>query len=128
KVKIRVQGVGQFDDGQELPVSDSLAVYLVDASALPVPTTGAVKGVIRENDLPQPGLKVVLLDAKGVQVAETKTNDEGAYLFEKVVPAPARAYSIKPSTARSGAAPVQVAAGEPATADPISLLLGGGKK
>jgi hypothetical protein len=129
KVDLSVQAIGTFDDGEKLTMTDSLPLQLIDPPPPgPAEKTGTIKGVVREDDRKQPGLKVILQDAKGGTVAETKTKDDGTYLFAKVPPGMYRIVSFKPSNNRSGAVSAQVVAGQTTEADPISLLLGGAKK
>jgi hypothetical protein len=61
---------------------------------------GVIQGVVVEGGLPQPGLVVTLLDAKGAKLSETKTNSEGSYRFEGLAPGAYYLSVVKPSNQR----------------------------
>jgi hypothetical protein len=67
----------------------TIRIQLVDPKAKPAPTEAklaTVTGTVFEGDRPQAGVPVTLGDAKGELKAATKTDEKGAYKFEKVAP------------------------------------------
>jgi hypothetical protein len=91
-------GLSRFDSGR---------VELIDTDPVP---TGSIRGVVREAALPQSGLAVVLLGAKGEKLFETKTGDDGAFSFADVPVGKYTVGSYKPTSMRVGRQPVEVKA------------------
>jgi hypothetical protein len=91
-------GLSRFDTGR---------VELIDTDPVP---TGSIRGVVREAALPQSGLAVALLNAKGEKVLETKTDDDGIFSFADVPVGQYIVGSYKPTSMRVGRQPVEVKA------------------
>jgi hypothetical protein len=72
---------------------------------------GSIQGTVVVGSLPQPGLEVVLQDAKGAVKAKTTTGSDGSFRFEAVKPGKYTAASSKPVSGRKGSAPVSVPPG-----------------
>lgn len=77
---------------------------------------GSIQGNVVEGEIPQPGLMVVLLDAKGNKLAEKKSGAEGAFAFEKLPPGKYTVVSEKPaaSTRRRAVSAVTLDPGQTA--------------
>lgn len=61
---------------------------------------GEIRGKVVEGPRPQPGLTVTLLDERGKEVARTKTQPDGTYVFTGLVPGRYRVVCIKPESQR----------------------------
>ena len=61
---------------------------------------GSIQGNVVEGDISQPGLLVVLLDAKGNKLAEKKAGADGTFAFEKLPPGKYILVCEKPAAAQ----------------------------
>ena len=84
---------------------------------------GRIEGAVYEGSVVQPSLDVVLRDDKGVEKARAKTNTDGKFVFEKVLPGPYALTVEKTATKRYGTANVTVEAGKTAPGVEIKLLM-----
>ena len=61
---------------------------------------GSIQGSVVEGEISQPGLLVVLLDAKGNKLAEKKAGADGTFAFEKLPPGKYLLVCEKPAAAQ----------------------------
>jgi len=81
-----------------------------------------IKGKVTEGGRPQPGLEVLLLDQKGKEKARTKSQADGSYQFNDVVPGKYQVYSLKPDSLRRALIAVEIGPAETKTVDlPLAL-------
>ena len=90
-------GSSTFDTGR---------IELIDTDPVPA---GSIRGRVREGSLPQSGLVVTLVNAKGEKL-ETKTDNDGAFSFTDVPVGKYNVGSYKPTSMRKGKLEVQVKA------------------
>lgn len=81
-----------------------------------------IEGLVREGDRVQAGLTVVLSDSNGKQLKTAKTNAEGKYLFEGVLPGTYRVSSSKSASTTKGEQRVEVKGMERKSAPDIKLF------
>ena len=60
----------------------------------------------------QPNLPVFIFDPQGIPRDQTKTDDQGRFLFKEVVPGTYRVVATKSGSGSRGEAPVQVMEGQ----------------
>ena len=87
--------------------SDTGRIELIDTDPVP---TGSIRGVVREGALPQAGLAVALVNARGEKQLETRTGDDGVFSFNEVPVGKYTIASYKPTSMRIGRQPVEVQA------------------
>ncbi len=97
--------------------STLLLVTEIDPALL-VP--GKIRGTVTEGARPQPNLLVILRDAKGKELARTKTLPDGTYSFDNLSPGRYQVFSFKPESRRQAAAGAVVEPGK-TTAVPLPL-------
>ena len=88
-------GLSTFDSGQ---------INLIDTDPVP---TGSIRGRVQEASLPQSGLVVTLVNAKGEKL-DTKTDKDGVFSFPDVPVGKYNVGSYKPTSMRVGKAEVEV--------------------
>lgn len=96
----------QFTNGIGLSKFDTVRIELVEKEDAKGP--GKIRGTVTEGPRPQPGLEVILRDAKGKEKAKTRTQKDGSFLFENVPPGSYFLYCIKPESMRHASVPVTV--------------------
>ena len=96
----------QFVSNVGLTSFDTGSLELIDTDPIP---TGSIRGRVREGELPQAGLDVVLVNAKGEKL-ETKTNADGIFSFTDVPVGKYIVGCIKPTSKRTGRLEVEVKA------------------
>ncbi|MCE9533812.1 MAG: hypothetical protein K8T89_22195, partial [Planctomycetes bacterium] len=90
----------------------TITVDLLDAAEFNKPIPGKIIGKVREGTLDQPGMIVILRDAKGAEKARTKTRENGTYEFLDVPPGKYSVFTNKTSTNRSANKVIEVKAAE----------------
>jgi hypothetical protein len=83
---------------------------------------GKISGKVLLGSLPQPGLVVLLSDAKGLEKQRTKTRPDGTYLFEGVAPGTYRVTAYKQEAQRRGTAVAEVLPNKETSVD-VALML-----
>lgn len=99
-----------FTNGAGLVSFATTSIEVIEAEPTP---QGSIQGEVLEGNRPQPGLDVVLLHATGGEIARTKTDPQGNFVFDKL---PAGAYVVqcsKVSSQRKGESKITVAVGPP---------------
>jgi hypothetical protein len=81
---------------------------------------GAILGKVFEGPRPQPNLVVVLQDAAGNEQAQTRTQTDGAFRFEALLPGDYQLLCVKPESGRRALLPVIV---EPGATQRVNLAL-----
>ena len=61
---------------------------------------GEIRGKVVEGPRPQPNLVVILTDERGKEIARTRTQADGSYVFEQVAPGRYRLVCVKPESQR----------------------------
>jgi Carboxypeptidase regulatory-like domain len=116
----------RFTSGVGLTTLASTEVRIVEpipspeeaaAAKLETKELGAIEGTVTENDLAQPGIEVLLIDAKakdaeGRVKSKMKTNQDGTYAFIDLEPGRYRVYCEKPATSRRDTGDVTVPSGK----------------
>jgi hypothetical protein len=110
----------EFENGVGLPAFDTMLLKLgkteVKKPEDNTPKLGTIKGKVSEGSRNPPGLKVILTDLTAkMEIDSTKTDESGAYTFEKVKPG---TYKVSSSDDRRfGEKQVTVKPGETETVD-----------
>ena len=89
---------------------------LTVVEAIPV-EPGKIRGTVKQGDRPQSGLAVRVLDDKGAEKKQAKTNDLGGFEITDLAPGTYRVVCTKPTPPTVGSAQVTVKPGETATAE-----------
>ncbi len=110
----------QFVNRAGLSTFATVTIELIDGDPSAV-LPGRVEGVVQEGAIPQPGLTVSLRDEKGVEKQTAKTDENGAFVFEKVTPGKYQLVTMKSATRRQGSAAIAVVADQ-TTVAAIKLL------
>jgi hypothetical protein len=97
-------------------------IELIDGDPAKV-LPGRIEGVVMEGSTPIPDLTVSLRNEKNVELQTTKTDDNGAYKFEKLTPGKYLLYTSRRSNKRQGSAIVDVVAEQTTQVPPIKLYL-----
>jgi hypothetical protein len=98
----------------------SLATATIEISDAATLALGKIRGSVLEGPRPQAGLEVVLKDEHGKELAKTKTDDNGTFLFDKVTPGKHTISASKPASLRKAESSVTV---EPAGTAAATLRL-----
>ncbi len=96
----------QFVSNVGLSTFDTGRIELIDTDPI---LTGSIRGRVREGELPQAGLDVVLVNAKGEKL-ETKTDNDGIFGFTDVPVGKYLVASYKSTSKRTGRLEVEVKA------------------
>jgi hypothetical protein len=99
-----------FVNGAGLSTAASQVVDLTDPP--PPAMTGEIAGTVMEGERLQPNLPVVLFDDKGMQKAQTQTDANGRFRFEKLAPGSYRVSAAKAASQTKGEAKATVEAGK----------------
>jgi hypothetical protein len=92
----------------------TLAMTSVDIKAESRALQGNIQGVVLEGNRPQPALEVILLHAKGGEVARTTTTASGVFAFEQLPPGEYQLTAFKAASQRKAASNAKVQAGQTA--------------
>jgi Carboxypeptidase regulatory-like domain len=61
---------------------------------------GEIRGKVIEGPRPQPNLTVILTDERGKEIARTRTQADGSYVFQQLAPGRYRVVCVKPESQR----------------------------
>jgi hypothetical protein len=107
----------QFSNAAGLASFATASVEITETDPVP---TGKLRIKVLENDRPQTGLDVAVVDSKGAVKAQGKTDGDGVYLTGQLEKGDYRVYSVKQATPSQGQKAVTV---EPSTTKEVALDL-----